>query len=266
MPYFAANLTLMYPELPFLDRYAAARADGFRAVEYLFPYEHPKARLAELLGEHGLTQALHNFPPGDFAAGERGLACLPGREQEFQDGVGQALDYARALGCRRLNCLAGIPPAEADPDRVRRAFVENFQTAARAAAAVGIDVLLEAINQRDIPGYYVSTTAHALELLDEVGAANARYQYDFYHMQIMEGDLAPTVERHLPRIAHVQIADTPGRHEPGTGEINYPFLFDRLDALGYTGWVGCEYRPRAGTSDGLGWFAPYRAGQVERPS
>ncbi len=259
MPRFAANLTMLFNEVEFLDRFAAAASAGFKGVEYLFPYAYPKDELAERLRAHDLVQALHNLPCGDWDAGDRGIACHPDRTGEFQDGVGQAIDYAAALGCTRLNCLAGIAPAGAAPDRLRETFVANLRFAAAALAEAAITLVTEPINTRDIPGFYLCRSDQALAIIDEVGAPNLALQYDVYHMLIMEGDLAPTIERHLDRIAHVQIADTPGRHEPGTGEINYPFLFDHLDRLGYEGWIGCEYKPAAGTTDGLGWVKPYLA-------
>ncbi len=257
MPRFAANLTMLFNEVDFLDRFAAAAAAGFRAVEYLFPYGYDKDRLAGMLAENGLSQVLHNLPAGNWAAGDRGLACLPGRVGEFQDGVGRAIDYARALGCPRVNCLAGIAPNGADRDALRRTFVENLRFAARELDKAGIVLLTEPINTRDIPGFYLNRSDQALAIIAEVGSANLKLQYDVYHMQIMEGDLAPTIERNLAQIGHMQIADTPGRHEPGTGEINYRFLFDFIDACGYDGWIGCEYKPRATTGAGLDWLAPY---------
>ncbi|MCG8561258.1 MAG: hydroxypyruvate isomerase [Hyphomicrobiales bacterium] len=253
----AANLTMMFNEVDFLDRFEAAAQAGFKGVEYLFPYDFDKAALAEGLERHGLTQALHNLPAGDFAGGERGIAIFADRQGEFQEGVGRAIDYAKTLGCTQLNCLAGIAPEGADPEGLRRTFVDNLRFAAGALDAEGIALLIEPINTRDIPGFFLSTTAQALGIMDDVGAANLRLQYDVYHMQIMEGDLAPTVEAHLDRIAHIQIADTPGRHEPGTGEINYPFVFSHLDKIGYAGWIGCEYVPATTTTDGLGWAASY---------
>ncbi len=259
MPRFAAKLTMLFNEVEFLDRFAAAASAGFKGVEYLFPYAYPKDELAERLRAHDLVQALHNLPCGDWDAGDRGIACHPDRTGEFQDGVGQAIDYAAALGCTRLNCLAGVAPAGAAPDRLRETFVANLRFAAEALAKAAMTLLTEPINTRDIPGFYLCRSDQALAIIDEVGAPNLALQYDVYHMQIMEGDLAPTIERNLDRIAHVQVADTPGRHEPGSGEINYPFLFDHLDRLGYEGWIGCEYRPGAGTTDGLGWVRPYLA-------
>ncbi len=259
MPRFAANLTMLFNEVGFLDRFAAAAEAGFKGVEYLFPYAYPKEELVERLRAHGLTQALHNLPAGDWDTGDRGIGCHPDRIGEFQEGVGRAVDYAAALGCPRVNCLAGIAPEGADPGVLRETFVANLKFAADALASAGITLLIEAINTRDIPGFYLCRTDQALAIIDEAGAPNLALQYDVYHMQIMEGDLAPTIERHLDRIAHIQISDTPGRHEPGTGEINYPFLFDHLDRLGYEGWIGCEYKPAAGTTDGLGWVRPYLA-------
>ena len=259
MPRFAANLTMLYNEVDFLDRFAAAAKAGFRGVEYLFPYAYDKDQLAERLQQHGLTQVLHNLPAGDWGAGERGIGCLPDRVGEFQDGVGQAIAYATALGCRQVNCLAGLAPAGADPDALRATFVENLKFAAGKLGEAGIRLLTEPINTRDIPGFFLCHTDQALAIMDDVASSNVALQYDIYHMQIMEGDLARTMEANLDRIAHLQLADNPGRHEPGTGEINYPFLFDFLDRIGYDGWIGCEYKPRTTTVEGMGWYAPYRA-------
>ena len=258
MPKFAANLTMLYNEHDFLDRFAAAAADGFAGVEFLFPYAYAKEDLAARLKEHKLVQALHNLPAGDWAAGERGIACLPGREEEFRAGIARGIDYATALGCKSVNCLAGIPPKDAPASEIRETFVANLRHAAPEFAKAGIRLVIEAINTRDIPGFYLSRSAQAIEIMDEVGSDNLFLQYDFYHMQIMEGDLVPTFRRIKDRIGHVQIADNPGRNEPGTGEINYPFVFKVLDEAGYDGWVGCEYKPATTTSAGLGWFAPYR--------
>ena len=258
MPNFAANLSMLYNEHDFIDRFAVAAADGFKAVEYLFPYAYKKELLAEKLREHGLTQALHNMPAGDWAAGERGLASLPGREEEFRASVITAIEYASALGCRRVNCLAGIPPKGVPAVEARRTFIENLKHAAPEFAKAGILLVIEAINTRDIPGFFLNYSAQAIEIMDEVGSDNLQLQYDFYHMQIMEGDLVPTFRRLKDRIGHVQIADNPGRNEPGTGEIHYPFIFAALDEAGYSGFVGCEYKPKGATSAGLGWFAPYR--------
>lgn len=259
MPRFSANLSMLFNEHAFLDRFAAAARAGFTAVEYVSPYEHPAETIAERLRANRLTQALFNMPAGDWAGGERGIGALPGRQDEFRAGVDTAIAYAKALGCERVNCLAGIVDG---PDRAaaRSVFVSNLRFAAPRFAQAGIRLLIEPINDRiDMPGFFLTTSAQALAIIDEVACDNVFLQFDVYHMQVMEGDVARTIEKHLASIAHVQIADNPGRHEPGSGEINYPFLFEHLDRLGYAGWVGAEYRPRAGTEEGLGWFAPYRA-------
>ncbi len=255
MPRFAANLTMLFGEKPFLDRFAAAKAAGFAGVEYLFPYDHDKADLREQLDEHGLVQVLHNLPAGNWAAGERGIAILPDRVDEFRDGVGRAIAYAKALDCRQLNCLVGIAPREADPFEMNAVLVENLRFAADALARERIKLLVEPINTLDIPGFFLNKTEQAVQLIADVRSSNLFIQYDIYHMQVMEGDIARSLQKHLPRIAHVQLADNPGRNEPGTGEINYPFLFRHLDTLGYRGWVGCEYKPKTTTVDGLGWHA-----------
>jgi hydroxypyruvate isomerase len=257
MPKFAANLTMLFNELEFMARFEAAARAGFRGVEYLFPYAFEKERLAEQLAKYQLTQVLHNLPAGDWAAGERGIACHPNRVGEFRDGVGKAIEYASALGCKQLNCLAGIAPKDASLEEARRTFVDNLEFAAHALSAANIRLLIEPINTRDIPGFFLSGTKQALRILDDVASPNLFLQYDIYHMQIMEGDLAPTIQRHLSRIQHLQIADNPGRNEPGTGEINYPFLFQFIDGLGYQGFIGCEYKPKTTTLDGLGWLRPY---------
>jgi hydroxypyruvate isomerase len=257
MPRFCANLSLMFTELPFLDRFEAAASAGFRGVEYLFPYEFDAADIAARLKAHGLTQVLFNMPPGDWAAGERGLAALPDRIDEFRAGVATAVDYASKLGCSNVHCLAGIAPAGEPVERLRETYIDNLRFAAKALARVNAKVLIEPINTRDIPGYVLTRTQQALDIIAAVGEPNVGLQYDCYHMQIMEGDLCPTIERHLDSIAHVQVADTPGRNEPGTGEINYPFVFGHLDRIGYSGWVGCEYRPRTTTAGGLEWIANY---------
>ena len=255
MPKFAANLSMLFNEVDFLDRFEAARAAGFTGVEFLFPYAYPREQLAECLQRAGLTQVLHNLPAGDWEAGERGIACDPARVGEFQDGVGRAIEYAQALGCRQLNCLAGKAPAGVAEAQLRATLVANLRFAAPRLQAAGIRLLIEPINSFDIPGFYLTRTAQAAAIIDEVGADNLFIQYDLYHAQRMEGELANTFARHLPRIAHLQIADNPGRHEPGTGEINYGFLFDFIDRSGYQGWIGCEYKPAAGTLQGLGWMA-----------
>jgi len=257
MPKFAANLSMLYGEHDFLDRFAAAAKDGFRGVEYLFPYAFEKEVLAEALKANGLTQVLHNMPAGDWDAGERGLGCLPDRVGEFHDGVGKAIDYAKALGCTQLHAMAGVRPEGVSADKLDKTYIDNLKFAAAETEKAGIKLLIEAINTIDIPGFYLSTSAQALAVIDTVGSDNLFFQYDIYHMQIMEGDLARTIEKNLAKIPHMQLADNPGRHEPGTGEINYTFLFDAIDRMGYKGWIGCEYKPKAGTSAGLGWMRPY---------
>jgi hydroxypyruvate isomerase len=256
MPKFAANLSMLFTELPFLERFEAAARHRFRAVEYLFPYAYPAADLAARLQELGLAQVLHNLPAGDWEVGERGIACLPDRKAEFREGVGRAVEYATALHCPQVNCLAGKAPDGVSATVLRDTLVENLSYAASVLQAAGIRLLVEPINTLDIPGFYLNRSAQALQIMDEVGSPNLFLQYDIYHMQIMEGDLARTMERALPRIGHIQLADNPGRNEPGTGEINYPFLFDFLDRAGYRGWIGCEYKPRRRTEEGLGWLAP----------
>jgi hydroxypyruvate isomerase len=259
MPRFAANLSMLYGEEDFLRRFAAAAADGFAGVEYLFPYAYDKKVLAEILAATGLAQVLFNLPPGDWQKGERGIACHPDRTGEFRDGVGLALDYAAALGCKRLHPMAGIAPEGVSAGRLRETYLANLAYAAAQARQAGIALVIEPINTRDIPGFYLNRSRQALEIIDEVGADNLFLQYDIYHMQIMEGDLARTIEANLRRIGHMQLADNPGRNEPGTGEINYPFLFHCVDRLGYRGWIGCEYRPLASTRAGLGWLKAARA-------
>ncbi len=259
MPKFAANLTMLFGELPFVDRFAAAKNAGFSGVEYLFPYEFEKAVLAEQLQQHGLTQVLHNLPAGNWAGGERGIAILPDRVIEFRDGVQRAIDYAHALDCRQLNCLVGIAPEGANRDELHKVLVKNLRYAADTLAKERIKLLIEPINTRDIPGFFLTGTEQAVQLIADVGSDNLFIQYDIYHMQVMEGDIAPTLKKHLDRIAHVQLADNPGRNEPGTGEINYPFLFRYLDEIGYRGWIGCEYKPKTTTTESLGWYAPMAA-------
>lgn len=253
MPKFAANLTMLFTEVPFLDRFARAAAAGFPAVEFLFPYPHAVDELRARLDAHGLQLVLHNLPAGDWDAGERGIACLPGREDEFRAGVARAIAYATALGVPRLNCLVGKTPAGVAADAVEATLVANVRYAAQALAGAGLELLVEPINPYDIPGFHLTTVAQVLRLLDAVGEPNVRVQYDVYHQQRTSGELVGTLQRHLPRIGHVQVADTPGRHEPGTGEIDYRFVFAQLDALGYDGWVGCEYKPATTTEAGLGW-------------
>lgn len=254
MARFAANLSMLFTEVDFLERFEAAARAGFKGVEYLFPYDHSATEIKQRLEANGLEQVLHNLPAGDWAAGERGIACHPDRVEEFRAGVDTAIEYATELGCRQLNCLAGIVPEGVSQEQAHRTLVDNLRYAAERLGQAGILLLAEPINTRDIPGFFLNRTEQALALFDEVGSDNLKLQYDIYHMQIMEGDLAPTIERYLARIAHVQLADNPGRHEPGTGEINYPFLFAHLERLGYDGWIGCEYKPATTTQEGLGWL------------
>lgn len=254
MPKFAANLTLLFNEVRFLERFEQAANSGFNAVEYLFPYDYSTDELRTLLDRHGLKQVLHNMPPGDWDAGERGIAILPDRVDEFKAGVTRTIEYASALGCPQVNCLAGLTPNNVAKERLYETLVENLQYAAAALKQHNIKLLVEAINYHDIPGFYLNTSRQVEQLIEDVGSDNLFFQYDIYHMQIMEGDLANTIERLLPIIPHMQLADNPGRHEPGTGEINYPWLFQYLDNLGYDGYIGCEYRPLSTTLDGLSWF------------
>jgi hydroxypyruvate isomerase len=260
MPRFAANLSMMYTEHGFLDRFAAAAADGFDAVEYLFPYAHGRSELAGLLADHGLAQVLFNAPPGDWDAGERGMACLPDREAQFRAGVDLALEFAQALECPRVHVMAGIAPPGNDRAALRATYVANLAWAARQAASAGVDVLIEPINTRDIPGFFLNRQDEAHAVVQEVGAPNLKVQMDLYHCQVVEGDLAMKIRQYLPtgRVGHFQIAGVPERHEPDLGELNHPYLFALIDSLGYAGHIGAEYRPRAGTSAGLAWFQPYR--------
>ena len=258
MPKFAANLSLMFNELDFLDRFAAARAAGFDAVEFLFPYAFEPEQILGRLHRYDLELVLFNLPAGDWAAGERGFACDPRRIDEFRDTVELGLEHALDLGVKRLHCLAGRLPPNVPYERARATYIENLRHAAGLLAPHGIDLLIEPINDRDMPGYFLTGSAQAADIIGEAGAPNLFLQYDVYHMQRMEGELAETLRRRLPLIRHVQIADVPGRHEPGTGEINYPYLFRLLDELDYDGWVGCEYIPQGDTAAGLGW----RTGQL----
>jgi hydroxypyruvate isomerase len=257
MPRFAANLTMMFNEVPFLERFGAARHAGFRAVEFLFPYDYSAADIKAELDRHELTLALFNMPAGNWSAGDRGLACHPGSVQQVQEGVSTAITYAKALGCRQIHLMAGIRPRGASEGEMYDTYVANVRYAAAELARHDMTLLLEAINTRDIPGFYLNTSRQGFGLMDAARAPNVRFQYDVYHMQIMEGDLATTLKTHLARIGHIQIADPPARNEPGTGEINYPFLFDWVDEIGYAGWIGCEYRPRTTTVEGLGWFSKW---------
>jgi hydroxypyruvate isomerase len=253
MPKFAANLTMLFNEHPFLDRFERAAAAGFQAVEFLFPYDHAADEIKARLDAHRVQLVLHNLPPGDWAAGERGIACHPDRVAEFRDGVARGIAYAKALGVGQLNCLAGKAPAGVADETLRRTLVDNLRYAAAELRKAQLKLLVEPINSFDIPGFYINRTAQALAILDEVGADNSFLQYDLYHAQRMEGELAATLEKNLARIAHIQLADNPGRNEPGTGEINYAFLFRHLDRIGYAGFIGCEYKPATSTDAGLGW-------------
>ncbi|WP_407547847.1 hydroxypyruvate isomerase family protein [Streptomyces sp. Pv4-95] len=263
MPRFAANLSMMYTEHDFLDRFAAASADGFEAVEYLFPYDHEAGELRRRLDDHGLRQVLFNAPPGAWDSGERGIASLPGREAEVRAGIDRALEYAAELGCGQVHVMAGLVPADATAAQLaghRDTYLANLAWAAARAAAVDVDLLIEPINGRDMPGYFLPRQAEAHTVVQEVGAPNLKVQLDLYHCQIVEGDLTTTLRRDLPtgRVGHLQIAGVPDRHEPDRGELDIRHLFDVVDELGFDGWIGCEYRPRAGTSEGLGWIANYR--------
>ncbi len=254
MPKFAANLSMLFTEVPFAERFARAAQAGFTAVECQFPYELPVAEVKSLLEANRLEMVLHNLPAGDWSAGDRGIACDPARAEEFRAGVAKAISYATVLGVPRINCLAGLAPAGVADSVVRQTFVANVRYAADELKRVGIRLVIEPINNFDVPGFWLNSTAKALSVLDEVGSDNAFVQYDIYHAQRMEGELAATIRKNLSRIGHIQIADNPGRHEPGTGEINYAFLFAFLDEIGYTGPIGAEYKPAAQTEAGLGWM------------
>jgi hydroxypyruvate isomerase len=255
MPKFDANLSMLFGEVDFLDRFEAAAAAGFTGVEYLFPYAYKKEQLIEKLQKNGLVQVLHNLPAGNWEKGERGIACLPDRVNEFREGVGKAIEYATALGCPQVNCLCGFAPEGVSNSKLHDTVVGNVSYAAAELKKAGIRLLIEPCNTRDMPKFFLNRTAQALEIIDAVGSDNLFVQYDVYHAQVMEGDLANTIQKNLARIAHIQVADNPGRHEPGTGEISYQFLFAHLDRIGYTGWVGCEYIPAAKTQDGLRWLS-----------
>jgi hydroxypyruvate isomerase len=254
MPKLAANLSTLFTELPFVERFAAARAAGFRHVEYQFPYAHRADELAARARAAGVQVVLHTLPAGDMARGERGIACLPGREREFRDGVERAIEYAKPVGCPRVNCIAGLAPADRAHFDI---LVANVRYAARRLAQVGIELVLEPLNTRSVPGFFLTRSGQAIDVLNAAREGNARLQYDVFHMQIMEGDLACTIERLLPRIGHIQLADVPERHEPGTGEIDFRFLLRHLDRIGYSGWVGCEYNPSGDTLASLTWAKPY---------
>ncbi|MBT2323978.1 hydroxypyruvate isomerase [Variovorax paradoxus] len=253
MPRFAANLTMLFTELPFMERFEAAAKAGFKAVEYLFPYAYDKKELTAALRANGLQQVLHNLPAGNWESGERGIACHPERVSEFREGVGMAIDYATALGCPKVNCLLGKLPQGLSPAEANKVAVENLRFAAKELEGAGIRLLIEPINHFDIPGFFLTRTDQALALIEEVASTNLLLQYDIYHAQRMEGELGATIAKNMAKIGHIQLADNPGRGEPGTGEINYPWLFKHIDAIGYTGWIGCEYKPRSDTVNGLGW-------------
>ena len=257
MPRFAANLSMMFNEHPFLDRFAAARAAGFEAVEFLFPYDHPARDVRSRLDDSGLTLALFNMPPGDWAKGERGIACLPGREAEFADGVTRALEYASVLGGNLVHCMAGIPPAGVSHATAAARFAANLDRAAERATAAGVKIALEPINHRDMPGYHLNTLEQGAAIVEALGRDRVGLQFDVYHCQVSQGDVSTRLRALMPVVAHVQIADVPGRHEPGTGEVGWAHVLPLLDELGYAGWVGCEYRPAAGTVEGLGWLRKF---------
>ena len=259
MPRFAANLSMMFNELPFLDRFEAARKADFDGVEYLFPYDYPAAELRRRLNDAGLTQVLFNMAPGDWAKGERGLASLPGRQAEFHESVKRALDYAHALDCKLAHCMAGIVPAGVAPVTAASLYAANLAWAAEQATAAGVKIVIEPINHRDMPGYHLNTQAQGAAVVDALGRDRIGLQFDVYHVQVTEGDITKRMEQYMPVIAHVQIADVPGRNEPGTGEIGWNFVFRRMDELDYQGWVGCEYRPAGDTVAGLRWRKQFAA-------
>jgi hydroxypyruvate isomerase len=261
MPKFAANLTMMYAEHAFLDRFAAAAKDGFKAVEFLFPYDFSASDIKRRLSDNGLTQALFNAPPRDWVAGERGIASLPGREDEFRKGIEKGLEYAAMLGNKKLHVMAGLIAPDQSRDKHRAVYLKNLEYAAKEAQLLGITVVIEPINTRDIPGFFLNRQDDAQAICYEIGAPNLKVQFDIYHCQIVEGDIAVKLKRDMKRphagIGHIQIAGVPDRHEPNLGEVFYPYLFELIDSLGYDGWIGCEYRPNAGTSEGLSWLKPY---------
>lgn len=254
MPKFAANLSMMFNEVPFLARFAEAASAGFTGVEYLFPYDFPADVIAAELNKNSLSNVLFNLPPGNWAGGERGITCLPGREDEFREGVRMAIEYANCLGTKQVHAMAGIVPSGSDAEKVHTTYIANLKYAANELARHGITLLIEAINTRDMPGFFLNTQAQAFAALEQVGAENLKMQMDLYHMQIMEGDLIMKLTKYLAHCGHVQIAGVPKRNEPDTGEVDYPFIFGHLDRIGYSGWVGCEYRPAGNTLNGLAWF------------
>lgn len=257
MPRFAANLTMMYREVDFLDRFSAAAKDGFTAVEYLFPYEYPAEKLAALLQEHGLRQVLFNAPAGDWNKGDRGSTSLPGREKEFKEGFRKALEYAGVLECPRIHAMAGIVPDDADRAKMRATYIENLAWAAEEAQGAGVEVLIEPIAPRNMPGFFLNLQSEAHAVIEGIGKSNIKVLFDYFHCQVGEGDLAFKTRKYLEkpsRVGHIQIAGVPERQEPNVGEVNYEYLFNLIDSLGFEGWIGCEYIPRGGTSDGLVWL------------
>jgi hydroxypyruvate isomerase len=259
MPRFCANLTMMFNEVPFLDRFAAAAKAGFEAVEFLFPYDHTAADIRARLDDSGLQQILFNMPPGDWPVGERGLACLPGRQAEFRDGVKRALEYAAVFGTKRLHCMAGLVPAGLAAGTAASLFAANLAWACEQAVSAGVLVVIEPINHRDMPGFFLNTTGQGAAVVEAIGRDRLALLFDIYHCQVTEGDVTSRMATLMPLIGHIQIADVPARNEPGTGEIAWPYVFRRMDALGYDGWVGCEYRPAGETIAGLGWIERTRA-------
>lgn len=254
MPKFAANLSFLYTERPFLERFAAAAASGFEAVEFHFPYAYEPEAVSRAARAAGLQVVLFNLPAGNWERGDRGIACHPARIDEFRTGLDQAVAYAEALRCPRLNCLAGVRPLDVPQEMARATLLSNLRYAAELAARRGLTMLIEPINRRDVPGYFLNRTDQALQLIDALGRSNVMILYDIYHAQVSEGDLARSLADNIARIGHIQIADNPGRNEPGTGEINYPFLFAHLDRLSYAGWIGCEYRPSGTSESSLAWL------------
>ncbi len=261
MPRFDANLTMLFNEVGFLERFSMAANAGFDGVEYAYPYPYDKQQLVDRLGENNLRQILHNLPSGNWDSGERGIACLPDRINEFQDGVGKAVEYATYLGCKQVNCLAGITPENVPQDAIYETMISNLTFAATKLGEKNIDLLVEAVNTRDVPGFFVTSTQQVRSIINEIGLPNIGLQYDVYHMQIMQGDIVTTMKENLDVMKHIQIADNPGRNEPGTGEINYPFIFQSLDIMGYEGWIGCEYIPINNTVSGLQWASQYLPGR-----
>lgn len=257
MPKLAANLSTLFPQLGFLERFAAAAKAGFRGVEYQYPYEWRPADIAASARAAGVQVVLHNMPRGDARRGEHGTACIPGRERGFRDDLERAIDYAHAVGCKRLHCMAGVTPEGVEPAAIHSTYIANLRHAAGRLASEGMQLLIEPLSARTVAGCYLTGSSQAVAVLEEVSAANASLQYDLFHMQVMEGNLAETIARLLPRIGHLQLADVPGRHEPGTGEINFDFLLPYIDRLGYSGWIGCEYNPLSDTAEGLKWAKPY---------